>query len=152
VVRAEREEGERFRGVLAEALRRIEGISDTEHVRWYELLHFLLSWAVRRRPGEERPEWQEAVVASQRSGRHRREVEQMAQVAWKTFEEEVQERGERQGELRARREDLLDLLLHRFGTVPDSVRNRITTSEDSEKLRLVLRRVLDVDSPEQLEL
>jgi hypothetical protein len=165
-VRAEREDGERFRIVLAEALRRIEGISDTEHVRWHELLHFLVSWAVRRRPGEERPEWQQAAVNSQRSRRHRQEVERMAQVAWRSYEEEMEEKVAQAAAqataqavahaaaaaVRARRQDVMALIRRRFGSVPDSIQQKIERCDDPAALQSALVQVYEVSSPEDLPL
>jgi hypothetical protein len=55
VVRAERQPAGRFREVFAAVVQRLEGLSETERVRWQDLLFFVLSWAVRRRPGRDRP-------------------------------------------------------------------------------------------------
>src|SRR5712691_6562000 len=49
-VRAEREEGEAFRQVFIAVLRRLENLSEVEPVRWHDLLWFVLSWGLRRRP------------------------------------------------------------------------------------------------------
>jgi hypothetical protein len=42
--------------VFARVLRRLAGLSQSEHVRWQDLLWFVLSWALRRRSGDEREE------------------------------------------------------------------------------------------------
>jgi hypothetical protein len=51
VVRAEREDPEHFRRVLVDALQKLATISNEQRTRWDELLRFILSWALRRRPG-----------------------------------------------------------------------------------------------------
>jgi hypothetical protein len=56
VVRAEREDAATFREILGRVRSRLERLSDTEKVRWHELLYFILSWALRRRPGEDQME------------------------------------------------------------------------------------------------
>ena len=101
VVRAERAEQDEFHGVLSEALRRIEGLSASDTVRWKELLWFVLSWSLRRRPGTEKETLQEVVLTSQEAASDQEEVRAMSEVAWKTWEEELRERGEQRGEFAA---------------------------------------------------
>ena len=51
-----------------------------------------------------------------------------------------------------RRSDLRDLLQERFGTVPESVRQRVEAATDPERLRAALRQVLHINAPEELQL
>src|SRR5437879_3047863 len=79
VVRAERADREAFREVFAAALRRLEGLSEAERVRWHDLLWFVLSWGLRRRPGREREELLDAARDSQTGAADRVEVRRMSE-------------------------------------------------------------------------
>ena len=50
------------------------------------------------------------------------------------------------------RTHLRDLLQERFGTVPESVRQRIEAANDPERLGAALRQVLHINTPEELQL
>lgn len=84
VVRAEREEAEAFRAVFAEVLRRLEGLSERETVRWHDLLWFVLSWGPRRRPAREREPLLEAARTSQVDVSHREELQRMSETIEQT--------------------------------------------------------------------
>jgi hypothetical protein len=75
VVRAERAEADAFREVFATVFRRLEGLSETERMRWYDLLWFVLLWGLRRRPGQERTALFAAAQSSQAEVQHQREVQ-----------------------------------------------------------------------------
>lgn len=164
VVRAERDEREAFHAILGRVLSRLERLSDQERVRWHELLHFVLSWALRRRPGEERMETLETALKSQREVEHQEEVRRMSETIAQTWEQELLARGRAEGEargraegearglLRAHREDLRALLEERFGALPEAVSARIEAAEDPERLRAALRQVLRIASPEELKI
>jgi hypothetical protein len=132
-------------------LRRLETLSGSDKVRWKELLWFVLSWSLRRRPDEEKDSWKQAVVASQDKADDQAEVLAMSEVAWKTWEDAVRERGEASGELRARRAVLRELLEEKFGPLPDGLIQRIE-SIDLDRLRAAIRQVLRVQSLDELAL
>src|SRR5262249_48190991 len=48
-----------------EVLQRLEPLSEQDRMRWLDLLWFVLSWALRRRPGAERDRLLEAARSSQ---------------------------------------------------------------------------------------
>src|SRR5205823_1967614 len=54
VVRAEQAGSEAFEAILREVLQRLEPLSEQDRMRWLDLLWFIISWALRRRPGAER--------------------------------------------------------------------------------------------------
>jgi hypothetical protein len=62
----------------------------------------------------------------------------------RTIDEDLIEQGRKQGqksgELRARREALLDFLGGRFGKVPEAVRTKVKATRDIEQLRNWSRR------------
>ncbi len=50
VVRVEDADEAVFREVFTQAMRRLESLHDSNHVRWYDLLRLVLTWAAWRRP------------------------------------------------------------------------------------------------------
>jgi hypothetical protein len=97
VVRAEREDRDHFASVLTEVLGRLADLHETEPRRWSELLHFVLSWGLRRRPRDEQQTVYDAVQASQQQGKLRKEMEDMAQALGQTWEQELLQRGQEIG-------------------------------------------------------
>src|SRR5207245_1599202 len=79
-------------------------------MRWHDLLWFVLSWALRRRPGAEREELLEAARSSQMDLKHREEVAALSETVGVTWEHELVARGEARGRLEALRENLRLLL------------------------------------------
>ncbi len=93
VVRAEGAEREEFQAVLAEVLRRLAPLHESEGLRWHELLHFVLSWGLRRRPHQERQSVYDAVIASHERAELQKEMESMAHTVEQTWEQELLTRG-----------------------------------------------------------
>lgn len=89
VVRAERADEAAFREIFASVLRRLESLSEAERVRWHDLLWFVLSWGLRRRPGQERERLLEAAEGSQAVVAHREEVKRMSDIIVRTWEQEL---------------------------------------------------------------
>ncbi len=148
MVRAERSDEAAFREVFASVLRRLEGLSEAERVRWHDLLWFVLSWGLRRRPRQERETLQRAAEGSQSGVAHRKEVKRMSDTIGQTWEQEMLANGE----LRARREDLQLLLEERFGPLPEGLAQRIEAINDLNQLRTLFRQALRVTSLAELEL
>ncbi len=98
VVRAEDEEPERFQQVLAEVMRRLEAVNQKESVRWHDLMWFLMSWAIRRRPGAERANIVAAMTANVNDATIQQEVRNMASRLGQRWEDEVLARGVARGE------------------------------------------------------
>jgi hypothetical protein len=137
VVRAERGEVEEFRAVFTEVLRRLEGLREQETVRWHALVGFVLSWAVRRRPGRERSQLWEAARDSQAAAAHREEMRTLSETIEQTWEQELLA----EGQLREDREILRELLEDRFGTLPEALARRIEQTQDATRLRQCIRQV-----------
>jgi hypothetical protein len=119
VVRAEREDRERFEAVLTDVLGRLADLHDTDRLRWSELLRFVLSWGLRRRPGNEQQTVFDAVLASHQQGKLREEMEHMAHALGQTWEQELLQRGREIGKQEGVRSVLLHLGRKRFGE-PDA--------------------------------
>jgi hypothetical protein len=152
VVRAEAAEPEGFPAVLAEALRRLETLSQSDPVRWKELLWFLLSWALRRRPPNEHDATMRLVESSQTQASIRQEVEAMSQTVQQTWEQWMLEQGEAKGKILAKRETLRDLLEERFGPLPEAVAQRVEAITDFDRLRALLRQVVHIQALDELQL
>jgi predicted transposase YdaD len=156
VVRAEREDEDSFREVFAAVLRRLEALSDPERMRWHDLLWFILSWALRRRPGRERGELLATARDSQSEVAHREEVEKMSETIEQTWEQELLARGAAQGkvegQLIACKENLRVLLEERFGALPPEVAERIEGTADLDRLRSAVRQVVHLAALSELDL
>jgi hypothetical protein len=168
VVRAERADPEVFREVFAAVLRRLEGLSESERMRWHDLLWFVLSWALRRRPGDEREGLLETARSSQMELKHREEVAELTETVVETWEQELLARGRAEGEARGRaegeargraegeaqglRESVQLLLEARFGPLPQALATQIGAMEDAERLRRVVRQVVHLNSLDELAL
>jgi hypothetical protein len=133
-------------------MRRLEELREPETVRWHTLVGFVLSWAVRRRPGRERPQLWEAARASQAEAAHREEMRTLSETIEQTWEQELLAEGETRGRLREARENLRWLLERRFGALPEALAKRIEQSEDLARLQGCIRLALDIASPEDLDL
>ncbi len=152
VVRAEGEEREKFLEVLQEVLRRLEGLEAKDRNRWIELLHFLLSWALHRRPAEEREEVVERARSSQEHRQRQEEVRTVGQTIAEALIAEGMAKGKAEGKLEDAREILRNLLLRKFKTLPVPVIDRIAAASDHERLKACINAVFDMTSLDQLGL
>src|SRR5262249_31386538 len=142
--------------ILAGALRRLEGLYAEDRIRWHDLLWFILSWALRRRSGQERALLLETAASSQAEIARQKEIQAMSNAIGQTWEEELLARGEArgrtQGELLAIREALRSLLEDRFNLLPEVVVRQIEAAEDPAKLKAALRQVSKLNSLDELKL
>ena len=60
--------------------------------------------------------------------------------------------GRAEGQLEARRDDLVALLDKRFGSLPQELRQRIQALSDEARLKAALQQVLDIHSLDELQL
>jgi hypothetical protein len=152
VVRAERFERDEFQVVYHEALHGLEALAEQERMRWTDLVQFIISWALRRRPRDEENELRRLAVESQASRKRKQEMEKMSETASQTWEEWVLQRGITQGEIATCREDLLVVLEERFGKVPARLVKKIKATADLAKLKSAHRQALHITSPDELPL
>ncbi len=152
VVRAEDEEPERFQQVLAEVMRRLEAVNQKESVRWHDLMWFLMSWAIRRRPGAERANIVAAMTAKVNDVTIQQEVRNMAGRVGQRWEDEVLLRGETRGQLRMARSMLRKALEARFGTLPEDVVEQIEALEDIERLQAGVIKVVRIEKLREFSL
>src|SRR5207247_4551826 len=125
VVRAERDDEEAFREVFTAVLRRLERLSETEPVRWHDLLWFVLSWGLRRRALAEGEPLVRAAQASLQDRQRQEEMQRMSETIFKSRDQEMLEQGEALGEARGQlancRQNLRLLLEERFGPLPEAL-------------------------------
>jgi predicted transposase YdaD len=160
VMRAEREDPETFRAVFVEVLRRLEALSQQEPVRWHDLLWFVLSWGLLRRPPAEREALMEAAQSSQADTLHQEEIRRMGETIAQTWEQELLARGQAYGEARGKAEgqlatarEILQLQLEeQFGPLPEELHQRIERTDDLERLRAALRQVVHITALSELEI
>jgi hypothetical protein len=155
VIRAEEEDAATFEAVFVEVLRRLESLGGTEEMRRKDLLWFVISWAIRRRPEEEKGRIAAVAKAGQSNRVHQAEAEIMAKglgLTWEQAEEIRVAESARQSELRTRKEDLRTILEMRFGHLPDALLQRIESATDAERLKAGIRQVLKINTPEELDL
>jgi hypothetical protein len=154
VVRAERADAASFLAVFTEVVQRLESLSDRDTMRWHDLVRFVLSWGWQRRPEPELAALLAAAQASQADPRHREEVRAMGNALGQTLGErlwaEGRAEGRAEGELRSARDILRDLLVQRFGDLPEPIARRMETCADLQRLRAAIQQVYLIDSLDQL--
>jgi hypothetical protein len=149
-------------------MRRLAPLATQDHVRWYDLMRIVLSWALWRRPGSERATLVTAAQAAQTDVNRQREVGHMGHTLGKTIWEEAHEQGQAkglaegriegraegrtEGELSALRQSLRRLLAKRFGSVPEAVLQRIDSCTEVDRLMSAIDQILSVATPEDLPL
>jgi predicted transposase YdaD len=171
LVRAEQDETEQFLAVFERFLKKLDALADVDRMRWHDLVHFGLSWALRRRPAEENQSIKDIALASYEDRFSQAEVEEMIK-AFKSFEDSLFEEGKAEGiaegiaegraegEVRgkvlgaveARREDLRGLLTDRFGELSPEVLRNIDATDDLDRLKVAIRQVLRLNSIDDLQL
>jgi hypothetical protein len=164
VVRATTEESSRFHRVFSAAIERLAGLAARERMRWRDLMWMLISWALRRRPREERPRLVEVALEFQPDATSQEEVRNMSTTLGQTLEEWAEQRGiergiERgiqrgieRGRLDASQQLLCRLLEDRFGSLPDDLRQQIEGTCDFAQLERWIRRCPNLRSLEELDL
>jgi hypothetical protein len=152
LVRAERESAADFHAVADEAYRRLAALTATDKVRWHDLMWFLLSWTMRRRPPQERADLIALAAARHEDAIVRREVEQMTQAIGQTWEQQLLERGMAVGTISALRTVLRNLLTQRFGNLPPALVQRIEQASDAERLNACIAQVYQIAAPDELQL
>jgi hypothetical protein len=160
VLRAQADEAPAFEHVYIEAMRRLEGLAGQDHVRWYDLMRIILSWAVWRRPRKEGEALLAAARTTQINVDRQKEVGLMGQTIAEAMWEEGRlkgrseglSEGEAKGELGASRRILCRLLTTRFGLLPEGVVQGIESCTDLDRLTAAAQQVLSLDKLEDLQL
>jgi len=156
VVRATNEETPGFHRVFAGALERLADLVARERMRWRDLMWMLISWALRRRPRDERSSLVEMALEFQPDATSQEEVQNMSTTLGQTLEEWAEqrgiERGIERGRLEASHRLLCRLLEDRFGPLPAGLLQQIEETRDFDRLERAIRRCSNLRSLEELEL
>jgi hypothetical protein len=151
VVRNEWAATEEFADAVGAALGGMQSLAQTDPVRWEQLAKLVLYWAILRRP---RAEWERVLAAirhSQNEAELLREVEQMAETIGRTWEQELQARGQALGELRMARQMLRTVLRERFPTLPEELQQRIDRA-DVVALEAATKQAVHITSLDELRI
>jgi hypothetical protein len=148
-----------FETVLAQVLPRLVELRRHEEIRGHDLLWFVLSWALRRGPQEDREQLRTFLQTTIADAAMREEVLAVSNTVGETWEQREERRVAQtaaasalRAELQTRREALRDLLEEHFGAVPEDVLRRIEACEDPARLRAAHRQALHVQWPGELQL
>lgn len=152
VVRAEKESPDAFHDVMMEVIQRLAPLRKEQKPTWEELMNFVLSWGVRRRPEEEAQRLYHEGIQGLDDVALTEEIRQMTEKLGRTWEQAVYERGERGGELKALREVLRTMLADKFGKLPKKVLKDIDQADQVDRLKAALRRVASLESLDDFEL
>ena len=112
----------------------------------------LISWAIRRRPYDERPRLVQVAMEYQPDPNSQNEVQTMSTTLGQTLEELAEQRGIEQGRLQNSRQMLCWLLEDRFGPLPEDLRQQIEQIKDLARLERLIRQCPRLDSLDELEL
>src|SRR5262249_12813649 len=122
----------------------------TNRVRWYDLLRMVLTWAVWRRPKDERQGWIDSVATTAAETVQKQEIQKMSQTIAEAWIEEGMEKGREEGELKASRKILLLQGRKRFGEPDAQTIAAIEAISDPDRLLALGGRLLDVTSWQEL--
>jgi hypothetical protein len=152
VLRAQAAEGPEFERVFAQAVRRLGALGNQEPVRWAELMRIVLTWGMWRRPRPERQPLLTLARQAQTNVDRQREVTLMGETIAEAIWEEGRLKGVSEGELRASRKNLRQVLTHRFGPLPEALNQAIEAITDPARLDAALERALQVNTLADLQL
>jgi hypothetical protein len=142
VVRERRASGRVFRGVLREAVRRLEEMPKAQQLRWKDLLSYLGALVYHERERAEQPGLYELIETSVATEEHRQEVKVMV---WSMADQLKEE-----GAVEANRRTLLRLLRERFGEVPSHVAATIEMTANLTQLDGWLLRFANAKTLEEI--
>lgn len=148
VIRAEYAEATTFQQIFAETIKQLQQLSTTEPVRWYDLMRVVLTWAMWRRPQPERDSLLGLAGKQHANTDKQKEIESMTQKLGATMVDIARE----EGQLIASRQNLCLILVERFGSLPDEVRQRIERITALERLQEIIRQGLRIHSLDELNI
>jgi ElaB/YqjD/DUF883 family membrane-anchored ribosome-binding protein len=134
VVRGRKLPAGEFGRLLEHVTAGLEGMPATERARREELLSYLQALVYHEREPAEHRTLFGRIDEAARTEQFRRELSTMRQTMADVLKAEGRKEGEKRGEIRARRENLLRLLRNRFGELPAQVERRVNTARDLTQL------------------
>ncbi len=156
VMRASGEEAPEFLRLYGDAMRRLNPLANDDKVRWTELMNMVLSLAHHRRPRTEREALQRVEQEAQANLDRQKEVKIMSQTIAESIWEEAWTKGEAKGEtkgsLNTTRGLLSDLLIERFGPLPEAIARRLDECTDLAQLKAAFKQAIHIEKLEDLQL
>jgi hypothetical protein len=137
---------EEFQALLPRVIQGLEKMPATERMRWLELLSYIQALVYHERNPAEHSSLRQEIETSVQTDQLRQEVFAME----KTIASELQRKGRKEGEIRARRHILLDQLRERFGALPEATVAAITSSKNIQELNTWLRRFAKAETLEEI--
>jgi hypothetical protein len=144
VLRAIREGSGDFEPVLADALRRMPMTSEYEMERWETLVRAVITLAQWKRPAAERESLKAIAIAAYETNP---ELQKRVETMHQTIAESLIEEGVVKGQVLANRATLRRQLTSRFGSLPESLLNRIEVA-DSDRLNAALDQIFQLKNLE----
>ena len=151
VVRSADADSASFLSVLQAVMRDLSQLGDDDHVRWHDLLNFVLTLSMKLRSDEEHDKVFHVVSDSQRDAHKHREVQEMGMTIEESLIEKGRVQGIEKGTLNTRRIDLLEMLEEKFGELPHELVRRVESTNDAKALQQVLRQVIRVQNLDELD-
>lgn len=142
VVRAGGRKAGTFQPILDKVLAELDVLADQDELRWYDLRRFVVSWALKQRPIEERPQIIQTAINSRRTER-REEISTMTMTIADGLIEE--------GEIRGRRNTISETVQLKFGKeLPLQLKWKLERCTDHKRLQSFMNEVIKADSIEDL--
>jgi putative YhgA-like transposase len=148
IVRTEGEELATFETAFRQVCESLDRLKSSQRMRALDLLWFVLSWGMKRRPGGERQHLQEIARDSASEPAAREEVERMSKVLGETWEEEVSRRTNQM----TLRKVIRMILERRVGPLPQSLADKLAACQEVDRLTELTSEALDVSSLDELRL
>jgi len=142
VIRVEEADATEFERVFTAAVTHLAALRQTNQVRWFELLSIVFGYALFRR---QEPQHQRLREIVQLAAPDR--VEEVNRMSMTIAESLIFE-----GELRATRHDLRNVLEERFGELSEAWKQKIEATTDLERLRAAHNQSWKIGSLDELQL
>jgi len=147
VVRTEEEDRTEFEAAFRQVCQRLDALQRGDKMRALDLLWFVLSWVVRRRPRGEGPRLKQILGESLTDQTTQGEVGQMGKLG-----ETLEEYARRDERLRTTRTNLCMMLEERFGSLPEPLLGQINTCQEASRLEAWFRKAARIQTLEELRL
>ena len=148
VIRKEHADKVEFTDVLIRAIENISQLPEEALNQWTRAMYYLVLLIYHGRPVDEREELQDIVSRSIKGRKQEKEGEEMAE----TIAEYYIEQGEKQGELRAKREAVLKLMQFRFDAVPESVEKKVKSTRSINRLDALFEKALSAKNISEIKM
>lgn len=179
VIQKENRSEKELTEALEAAVQHIEELEESDRAGWEKAVYYLHLLVHHRRKPQEGERLKAKIREGVRAGRGRKAAETMARNLAEQYMEEGEKRGRKAAEtmarnlaeqymeegekrgiekgmekgiIHAKQDDLLGLIGEKFGPVPDRINRRVRAMDDTESLDRLLKRLVHVNSLEEMQL